>query len=169
MRYHLSIVIKALKTVFQNKIYVLGIAVTALLVFISVITVPLLTVPGNDLWFQLSIMPFRDYSAIAFLCILTGISIMLNLYVFQRENAKKVQRISLMSINGVIGFTSSFFGSVTCVACSSTILGFLGLGIMTMLLQYRLVIMLLSGFFILLSIYFTSRKILNFCNVCKVS
>ena len=133
-----------------------------------IIAIPLLLVPGNDLAFQLSIMPPRDYGTIALLGLLTGVSIMLNLYVFNRERDKQVKKLGMMSVTGGFGIISSFFGSITCVACASTILGFLGIGTVTFLLAYRFQIVLLSIIFILLSVYFTSRKILNLCDVCKV-
>jgi len=154
--------------VLQKKTYLLWAVVTALIVFITVIAVPLLTVPGNDLVFQLSIMPPRDYGTIVILGLLTGVSIMLNLYVFNSEKRQKVEKVGMMSVTGGFGLISSFFGSMTCVACASTLLGFLGLGTVTFVLAYRLQIVLFTSLFILLSIYFTSRKVLNLCDVCKV-
>lgn len=168
MNYYVSVLNEASKIVFQRKIYVFGALLTSFFVFVAVITVPLLTVPGNDLAFQLSIMPLRDYVTISILGMLTGISLMFNLYVFRRERKQKIEKVGTMSITGGIGVVSSFFGSVTCVACASSILGFLGLGTVTFLLSYRLPIVLLSSFFIILSIYFTSRKILNLCDVCTI-
>ncbi len=167
MRYHVSVVKEALKIVFKEKGYIFGVMGTAVLIFFMIIAIPLLLVPGNDLAFQLSIMPPRAYGTIALLGLLTGVSIMLNLYVFNREKDQQVKKVGMMSVTGGFGIISSFFGSITCVACASTILGFLGIGTVTFLLAYRFQIVLLSILFILLSVYFTSRKVLNLCDVCK--
>ncbi len=167
MKNQAVIVKEAFKLVFKKKTYVLGTAITALMVFITVIFVPVFTVPGNDLSFQLSIMPLRDFLIIGLLGILTGISIMLNVFLFRREKKDQIEKTGVMTITSGFGVISSFLGSVTCIACASTILGFLGLGTVTFILAYRLPLVLLSSLFILLSIYFTSRKVLNYCDVCN--
>lgn len=169
MRNQAVIVKEAFKLVFKKRTYMLGTVITAFIVFSIVIIVPVLTVPGNDLAFQLSIMPLQDFFVIGLLGILTGISIMLNVFLFHREKKGKMKKTGVMTITSGFGVMSSFLGSVTCIACASTILGFLGLGTVTFLLAYRLQLVLLTSLFILLSIYFTSRKVLNFCDVCNIN
>lgn len=158
----------AFKIVFKNKKYFTGLVFLTVIIFGLFIFIPVNTIPGNDLLFQLSIMPLRDYILLITLSVLTSISVIFHLYIFRRQPVIQINQLGNVTFAGFIGTTTSIFGSITCIACASTFLGFLGVGTVALIFEYRLILAILSILLMLTSLYFTSRKVLGMCDICTI-
>lgn len=169
--------LSASKLVFSDKRYVFGFLVAAFAIFWLFLYIPIKTIPGNDLAFHLSILTSKDWFLFIALSTLTALSIVMNVYIFKNKhsfsmNKRSVQDGVSMAGQGGTGFLSgivaSVFGSVTCSSCAASIFGFLGVGGVLFLLQYRTFITTAAIILMLVSLYFTSKRVLNACDKCRV-
>lgn len=162
--------LSANKLVFSDKRYLLGFFLAAFAMFWLLLYIPIRTVPGNDLAFQLSILTPKDWLLFTILPVLTALSIVMNVYILKHKSS--IQDGASMAGQGGTGFFSgiiaSVFGTATCASCVATIFGFLGIGGVLFLLQYRTYITTAAIILLLISLYFTSKRVLNACESCRI-
>jgi hypothetical protein len=132
--------------------------------------IPIRTIPGNDLAFQISILTPKDWFLFIVLPALTALSIVMNVYILSKK--RSAQDSVVMVGQGGTGFLSgviaSVFGTASCASCVASIFGFLGVGGVFFLVEHRTIITTGAIFLMLISLYFTSRKVLGICDNCKV-
>lgn len=162
------IFIEAAKIVFKKKGYLLGMLIVTILFFIIIILIPVKIVPGNDVRFQLSIMPKIDLVVITLVSLFTATSLTFNLYLLRRSNYRP-DALGNITVSSFAGITSSFFGTVTCVSCAATVLGLFSAGTMAFIYQYRPILATISIAVLIISLYLTSKKVLNLCDSCHVN
>ncbi len=129
--------------------------------------IPVKNIPGNDFAFQLSIMSPKDFILLITLSSLTALSMVMNGYILKRQfslrsSAGLIGQGGLGSFAGVIG---SIFGTASCASCAVSLFGFLGVGSVFFLLQYRQVITIVAILLLIFSLYFTSKSVLGICTV----
>ena len=170
MRQYQFYLLSANKLVFSNKRYLIGFFLTAFAMFWLLLYIPIRTIPGNDLAFQLSILTPKDWFLFTILPALTALSIVMNVYILKHK--RSIQDSVSMAGKGGTGFLSgivaSVFGTATCASCVVSIFGFLGAGGVFFLLQYRTAITTGAIILLLISLYFTSKRVLNACESCRV-
>lgn len=162
--------ILAVKIVLKDKKYLAAFLFLSAAIFWLFIYIPVRNIPGNDFAFQLSIMTFWDKILMGLLSILVALSILMNIYAFKLKRSAKVG-ISMVGQGGgglFSGVVASVFGTATCTACVASIFGFLGTGGVLFLLEYRTQIVLISIVMLLISLYFTSAKVLGICKSCGI-
>jgi len=163
----LSIFSAAWYTVFQEKRDYLFLFLTIIITFFILIAIPVIVTPGNDIFYQISIMPAVDLITLVSLSIIAGISFVFNLYIFQQKKHESKQ-VGNAIITFFSTLLSSFFGTVTCIACAATIGGFLGLTTVTFIVKNRIPFALLSIFLLFTSVYFTAQRVLHTCKQCVI-
>lgn len=168
MKEIVSVFFDAYKIAFKSKKYVIGLLLLSIAIFGVFIYIPVSTIPGNDLPFQLSIMPLRDFILLTILSFLTSLSILFNLYILKKQSSIQINQLGNMTFLGAISTSTSIFGSVTCIACASTFLSFLGIGTIVFIFKYQTILVVFSILLMLISLYFTSRKVLGICNPCSI-
>lgn len=140
---------------------------TAFLTFIILIFLPVVIVPGNDIFFQLNIMPISDFMVLFLLSCISGVAIVFNIYIFnQKKHAEKQVGNTAVTILSML--SSAFFGTITCIACAATIGGLLGLSTVAFVLKYRIIFAIISIFFLLASVYFTAQRVIHTCKRCAI-
>ncbi|MBI4129788.1 hypothetical protein HY468_00575 [Candidatus Roizmanbacteria bacterium] len=166
MKYRLQLVIRAIKQVLKekNRFVAFGLlTVTAFWIFVSI---PVRQIPGNTYAFQLSLFSYVDWALLLLLSALTGLSLTMNSVIIRNEikrslRASTVGRSSFGLLSGIAG---SLFGpSASCASCVSAIFGFLGMGGVLFLLQYRQAIVIVSILIMLVTLYYSSKKVLGIC------
>lgn len=163
-----EIFLEAWKTVFRKKRSYLIFSIASFLVFSVFIIIPVIIVPGNDIAYQLSIMPFGDFVTLITLSFITGLAVVFNIYIFNQKKHLQKSQIGQVGITGIAALLSSFFGSFSCIACAATIIGFFGLTAVTFAIKFRIYFALASVFLMLSSVYFTARKVLHVCDRCSI-
>lgn len=162
--------LSANKLVFSDKRYLFGFLAVAFAMFWLLLYIPIKTIPGNDLAFQISILTPKDWFLFTILPALTALSTVMNVYIL--NNKKSVQDGVSMVGHGGTGFFSglvaSVFGTATCAACVASIFGFLGVAGVLFLLKYRTIITMGAIILMLVSLYFTSKRVLNACESCRI-
>ncbi len=164
-----SIYVEGIKIVLKHSIYLISFLAFALFLFGFFIYIPVRTVPGNDFAFQLSLFKPLDYLLLISLSLLTSLSVNMNVFSFRHKGTlgTGISAVSQGGVGGTAGVIASIFGTASCTTCVSSLFGFLGLGTVFFLLDYRSYIVFGSIILVLFSLYFTSKKVLNACEKCN--
>lgn len=169
MKKFLNPIIYALREIFVHKRFLWTFLVLSAVIYWLLILIPVKSIPGNDLVFQLSLMTLKQHLLFIVLSILTSLSLTMNFYLWTHKKDAKLT-LSIFGQGGVgllSGAIASIFGAVTCAACVSFIFGLLGVGAVFFLLNYRFHIMVGAIIILVISLYFTSQKVLGVCKICK--
>lgn len=167
MRYF-QIILTAIKAVFKDSKLFISLIFLTLGFLCFFIYIPVKKVLGNTFLFQISIFTFTDWFLLIVLSTLTSLSLVMNFVVIRNElknrlNTSTIGRGGFGVISGIVG---SIFGpTASCASCVGSIFGFLGVGGVLFLLQYRLYIVIATIVFMLLSLYYTSLRVFGVCNI----
>lgn len=164
MQHIFSATIRVLK---QPRCALLCIAV-ALIFFALFIAVPVFTTPGNSFGFQLSIFRTWDYALMSLLALLVGLN---SAFVFQTWRQKRnVKKTSLAhgAVTGLSGIFGAVVGTAACASCLAALFGLIGLGTGSVffVLKNQPYFLLGAIAFMLVSLYFSARKINKVCTSC---
>ena len=155
MKNRLKIIYDASKEVLQSKKYVKIFAFLTLFMVAVYIIIPVLTIEGNDLLFQLSVFTIKDWLLIVPLSGLIGLMITMQVYSYKKQKSLNVAKGVAVSSSGII---AGLFGTAGCSSCLASLFGFLGVGNVFFLLEHQVYVVSISFILILVSIYFTSKK-----------
>lgn len=175
-------VYNAATQVFGERRYIFILLSFALTFFALFVFIPVATTPGNTLAFQLSIFRAQDYVLMIFLALLVGLNFSMNIYVWRKQkqsvniskSAASPVRNSIS--NGASGTAAGFggvfaaiVGTATCASCLAFLFGIVGLGIgsVAFVLKYQTFFILGAIALVLLSLYFTARKVNKHCASCN--
>lgn len=159
----------AIRTVLQERKYLLIFLLSSIVFFALFIVIPLIAIPGNDLMFQLNIFRTRDYFLMIFLAALVGLNLALQVYTFkQRRTQKATQSVAGGAISGVSGIFGAIVGTAACASCLAALFGLIGLGTGSVFFVLKNQPYFLIGAIalMLISLYFTARKVNRVCNSC---
>ncbi|MBI3335747.1 MAG: hypothetical protein HY001_04585 [Candidatus Portnoybacteria bacterium] len=159
-------VIKVIREVFSQKIYILGWFALSVSFFFAFLLIQVKTIPGNDFLFQLQLLSLKDYSLFSLLSLLAGLSFLMQWYLLKQKR-KAMGAIGSGIAGGFWATIGSIFGSATCASCIAALFGFLGVGTVFTLLDYRNYIVAASVAFLGISIYFASQKVIGACKSCE--
>lgn len=160
----------AIRTVLKVKAYLLIFIISTIALFISLIVLPLFTVPGNTLSLQLEIFTTRDYLLMIFLSLLAGLNISLSGYNFIQQ--KKISDASQSAAGGAVSTIAGIFGAIvataSCLGCLMALLGIVGLGLGSALfiLKNQSYFLLGAIGLMLVSLYFAAQKVTRVCDSC---
>lgn len=162
--------ILAIKTILSKKWYLLSFLALVPLAFLFFIYIPIRSIPGNNLRFQLSIFSQRDYILTALFSILVSIFLIMQVFVLRNKSTSRTILASIGSggIASYVATIGAIFGTVACASCLFAILGFLGASTVFTLLKYQWYVV--SGAILVLSvsIYFLSKKVNGICESCRI-
>ena len=163
-------IFEALRLVLQDKRYLLAFILVSIAMFWLLLYIPIRAIPGNDFAFQLSILSPKNRLLFLGLSILTAVSVVFNIYLLAHKNLfKTTATLTLQGGGGILsGIMASIFGTASCSACIATVFGFLGFSGVLFLVAYRDLIAVGSAILLLISLYFTSQKVLGVCKLCKI-
>lgn len=169
MKSCIAYVAQAVNVVFSSKRYKVGFLIASVFFLGLFIYLPVLTTPGNDVLFQLSIFSLKDYILLITLSLVTALSLSLNFFVILRQFTSR-DGVSLAVQGGggsISAVLASIFGTASCSTCVGPLFSFLGFGGILLLLKYRTVIALAVIALMFLSLYFTSKRVLGICKIRK--
>lgn len=170
MKQYAFYLLSANKLVFGDKRYLFGFLAAAFAMFWLLLYIPIKTIPGNDLAFQISILTPKDWFLFVSLPALTALSIVMNVYILKKKKSAQ-DSIAMVGQNGtgfLSGVIASVFGTATCASCVASIFGFLGVGGVLFLVEHRTIITTGAIILMLISLYFTSKRVLNACKECRI-
>lgn len=160
----------AIKQIIKKPNYLLLCAVIAVSFFALFIAIPVFTIPGNSLAFQLSIFRTRDYMLMIFLAVLVGLNFAMQAYSW--KELKKRESISQSAVQGTVSGVMGIFGAVVgtaaCASCLASLFGLIGLGTGSVffVLKNQSSFLLGAILLMLISLYFAAQKINRVCDSC---
>lgn len=147
----------------------LGLVGLSLAAFGLYLFLPVWTIPGNTLRFQLSIFLTRDWVLMGLLAVLTGLLLVLQVDLFRRHKGLRA-RLAVVGKGGagsVAGLLAAVLGTAACSSCVAAVLGFLGVGTVLGLIQYRRWVVLGASIVMLVAIHLTLRHAAGRCPDCE--
>lgn len=156
-------------SIFRERIYV-AISVASSLVFLILyLLVPVWTVPGNTIAFELGLLTLVDYVLLGALALMTGVLLSLEVSALRRSRSNGLRSAG----EGSIGLVASLAGGVlTAASCGcglGILLGIVGLGggaIFVATHQTAIVVGMLSV--VAIGLYFSARRAAGLCATCSV-
>lgn len=162
-------VLAAIKIVLKNKKYLtlaFGIALVAFSVFVII---PVFTIPGNDILFQLSIFEPSDYILMVPLAVLIGITFSVQLYGIRnkRIGAKAGTGVQVAA-SGASGIFAAILGSAFCLSCLAPLFALFGLGLGSVffVLEYQPYFLVGAILFMLISLFMIAHRVNKTCETC---
>jgi len=159
----------AIKTILSEKRYLLSFLALVPLIFPFFVYIPVRSIPGNSLKFQLSIFSQRDYILTALFSILASIFLIMQVFVLRNKSTSRTVLASIGSggIGGYVATIGAIFGTAACASCLFAIVGFLGASTVFTLLKYQWYVVSSAIVILLISIYFLSKKVNGICESCR--
>jgi len=158
--------------VLKERNYFLTFALIAILFFGLFIYIPIVTIPGNDLGFQLSIYSQKDYALMFLLSALVGLNFSFQIYSFkkQKEQRDLFESTGQVAISGVSGVFGAVVGTAACASCIAFLFGLIGLGTGSVFFVLNNQSYFLVGAIIILilSLYLVSRNVNGICESCRI-
>jgi len=161
----------AIKTVLSKKWYLFSFLALVPLVFLFFVYIPVRSIPGNSLEFQLGIFSHRDYTTLTIFSLLTSLFLIMQAFIFRNSLNSKDKLVSLGKggIGGYVAIIGSIFGTASCSSCLAALFGFLGFNTLLFLVERQWYIVSGAIILLLISLYFVSKKINGICDICRVN
>lgn len=168
---HVKLIYFAVMKVFTEKIYILLALIMAAFFFDLFIFIPVFTIPGNDLKFQLSIYTRENYIFMSLLATLVGVTFAMQIYEARKQKALRKFLPPVLKgtvLSGASGIFGSILGTASCASCLAFLFGLIGLGAGSVFFVLKNQSYFLFGAIVLMliSLYFSARKINNICDSC---
>lgn len=159
-----------MKDVFRARWRKASFAVLTVLTFLLFIWIPVRLTPGNDFFFQLSIMRRTDFFLFGLLSTLNALLMLMQWHLYRARRSAKAS-LATAAASGAGGLSAVFasmLGTASCSACVAGILGFLGTGSVFFFLKYSTQITVVATMIVLLAIWFAARRIAEGCRACGI-
>ncbi len=168
MKARLKTMANALGMVLKTKRQLAIAIFSSLFMLLLALYIPVLTIPGNTIEFQLSLMSWDYAVLLVVFAMLFGLSIGLHTYLSPRHGNSIIVKGTKETSSGVAGIAGTLFAGKLCPVCLSAILGAFGLGGSALFLfSFRNEILIASVLVLLLSIYFGGKRVANICEHCN--
>lgn len=175
MRNPVSIIFAASKTVLtQSRAYWLWFFVFIILALVLFVLVPVWSVPGNSVDFQLSLFTLGNWILFAVLALLIALLLTMQVLIFRRAKSNAVRAKGVgNAAGGAVGAYSGILGGVfataACSWCVAAVFGFLGTGTVLFIAQNQFWAVLIAISIMLISLYFTSKKVVRACDCALIN
>lgn len=159
----------ASKTVLARKGYQILFTALTMLTIVLFVLVPVWSVPGNDISFQLSLFTAQNWLLFAALSPLVALLLTVQVFAFRCAQSATAKTRSLGGaasgiVGGYAGILGGVFATAACSWCVAAVFGFLGTGTVLFIAQNQLWAVLVAISILLFSLYFTSKKIVHACD-----
>ncbi|MBI2051996.1 hypothetical protein HYT33_04535 [Candidatus Roizmanbacteria bacterium] len=163
-------IVLAGKTILSKKDYLIIFLSFIPLIFLFFVMVQIWTIPGNNIRLQLSIFKTRDYILTVLLSFLVSLFLVMQAFIFRNAYSAKTKlaSVGVGGATGYLGMGAAVLATATCAACLIALFGFLGFGSIVFLLKNQWWVVSVAIILLLVSLYFSSRKVNGLCESCKV-
>jgi hypothetical protein len=171
MKNIVTYIIEASKITLSNRKLFIAFIILWGAFFALMFSIPLYTIPGNDLRLQMSIFKQRDYALLGILSFLSSLIMIIQCNIF-RNKFNSTRNMGNAALGGLVIFSedfSSIFATVTCAMCLGALFSFLGFGTVFFMIENRWYILIGAILLLLLSLYFASRRLVEGCRSCMVT
>lgn len=161
-------IILATETVLRERSYLLLFVLLFPVIFFIFTLVPVVAIPGNDFAFQLSIFTPKDYALLTVLAPIISLVITMQIFIFRRnKNIKEnLKSAGVGAAGGYSGIIATVFATASCSSCVAVLFGFLGTGAIFFAVENRWLFVTLAIGLMLVSLYFSAKKVNKVCISC---
>lgn len=159
-------IVLATRVVLLKSRYIWVWLMSSIAFFALLVLIPVWTTPGNDIAFQLKILGVRFDVVLVILSIVNGLLIAMQWYGFMHTKKRDSYVMGGSLIGMSIGFVVSLFA---CAACYSMLLAFVGFGVATFFVQYRVPFMIFTFAILFWALSKNAQRILGHCESCKLT
>ena len=156
---------KAANAVLSEKKYFFAFLLLSVAIFWILVLAPDKIVQSNSV---LRILGPGEYTFLGIIAILTSLIITMQILSFRLTRRMGVNQSLLSGAGFLSALSSAIFSSATCGLCVAAVFGFLGAGGVIFLVDHRTYMIAGSVILLLLSLYFSSKKVNNDCDTCHV-
>lgn len=162
-------IINASRIVFAQsrayKFWFLIFIISALALFVLV---PVWSVPGNDIAFQLSLFTIGNWVLFAVLALLIALLLTMQVFIFRRAKnaavkARGLGNAATGAAGAYAGILGGVFATAACSWCVAAVFGFLGTGAVLFIAEHQLWSVLAAIAIMIASLYFASKKVVQDC------
>lgn len=160
------------QSIFATRGRILALLILFLIFFAFMFAIPVLNVPGNNIFFQAALYTPAAYVTLIALAFFSALSVLLQWLAFRTNtlSANAAAGTTTLGVSGVAaGVISSIFASASCLTCVGAFFGFLGFQGIVFLVEHRLFVLAAAFLLIGASIVLASRKIRRGCETCTIS
>lgn len=160
----------AVSQTFKDKKSLTIFIASTLILLALLIAIPIWTIPGNTIEFQLKIFTVKDYVLMTTLAILAGLNFALYWYGLQlkKKGLAVTKSVAGVAVAGVAGIFGAIVGTAACASCLVSLLAIIGLGAGStfFILENQSYFLLGAIGVMLASLYFAIRKVNGICKSC---
>ena len=139
-----------------------------LAIFWLLVLIPVWTIPGNDVRFQLSLLTPALWFIMVGLSLGNGLLLAMQARIRKQRKAVSAKELRKGAITvGSLGATI-FSSTIACAACYSALFSFLGLGTAAVLVRNRFWIAGLAFLITVFAIYNSSKALNGHCEECRI-
>lgn len=163
------LILNASKMVFaQSRSYWLWFLLFTILALTLFVLVPVWSVPGNDVSFQLSLFTFGNWVLFAVLALLIALLLTMQIFIFRHAKsgtvkAKGLGNAASGAAGAYAGILGGVFATASCSWCVAAVFGFLGTGTVLFIAGHQLWSVLGAIAIMIVSLYFASKKVVKDC------
>lgn len=168
----LHIINLAIKTILSKWTYRVALAVLSILLVTLYISIPVATIPGNTLSFQMGLYTPIEFVLFALLSLTTSLLILLQIFIFSHLHEQK-QKGRVIAQGGAGILSGIFAGILTSITCVPCVIGFLGifgsLSTIIIISEYQAYFAFAALLIVIWGIYYTSLSVTGRCKTCTVT
>lgn len=161
-------IFEASKLVLKEGKYLVFFLVFSGILFAVMFSIPLYSIPGNDLKLQIVLFKPRDYVLLGALSLLSSLVVTIQVNIFRQKLSSSKSNAALGGVGVFSGVLSSIFASATCALCLGSLFSFLGFGGVLFLVENRWYILSAATVLLLISLYFASKRLIDGCQSCII-
>ena len=159
----------SLREVFGDPLARLAFPTASAIFFALSILLLVVTIPGNTISFQLSILTPRDYLLLVLLAFLLGLHAAVQTHALRARRRQTVTHAATHgAVSGSVGLFAASIGTAACASCIASLFGLVGLGMSSVLfvLAYRVWFFAGAIAVALVSLYVSLRRLESPCLSC---
>lgn len=154
--------------VFKVNKYRILTAAVALIMLALYILLPVVTIPGNNIPLQLSILEPLGIIVMMLLSASIGLLVSMQIYSYKMAKQKAALNAGQGAATGFTSIVSAIFSTASCTSCMAAIFPFLSSGTILFLAERQWYVVGITFALVLISLYITSKNVVNGCKSCEV-
>lgn len=153
--------IRAIKTVLGTKTYLVLFVGISILFFGLFVLIPVYTIAGNDIAFQLSLYTAQEFTLLAVLAGLLGLTFSLQIFAYRHRGCSTPKSLVQGATTGISGVFAAIVGTAFCASCLLPLFAAIGIGTggVFFVLENQIYFVIGAILLMLISLYFAIKKI----------
>jgi hypothetical protein len=165
----MKIIYLAALSLLKQKTYAVFFAGIMAAVLALLVAIPLFTIPGNSIAYQLAAWRVRDYVSMFLFAFITALLLLFQISIMKQKREYRTSLVAKGAASGMAGVFGALVATASCASCLAALFAIFGIGSSAVyfVLDNRTLFLAAAFVFLLASLYFSARKITNVCMTCQ--